>query len=161
MYSRREFLSNLSGASAGIFFVGCNFADSAMGAAQSNVSGKRRPVTIGGQRVLTIDVHTHVLVPEALNLVKSYRETASIRDQFASPRGPGYDLHIVDARLDRMDRQGIDVQVVGINPFWYWAERDLASQVVQIQNQPETVSRVCGWHVGYQWYRRQRCAGDC
>jgi len=34
-----------------------------------------------------------------------------------------------------MDREGIDVQVVGINPFWYWAERDLASQIVQIQNE--------------------------
>jgi aminocarboxymuconate-semialdehyde decarboxylase len=144
VYSRREFLSSLSGASARILFVGCGVVESAMAAAQSSVRGKRRQVTIGGQRVLTVDVHTHVLVPEALDLVKAYKETESIQNQFASARGPGYDVHIVDARLERMDREGIDVQVVGINPFWYWAERDLASQIVQIQN--EAIEKLCASH---------------
>jgi len=142
--SRREFLTSLSGASAGMFFVGCSVVDSALGAAQSGAVGKRRQVTIAGQRVLTIDVHTHVLVPEALDLVKPYKETEAIRNQFNSARGPGYDLHVVDARLARMDREGIDVQVVGINPFWYWAERDLASQIVQIQN--EAIAKLCASH---------------
>jgi aminocarboxymuconate-semialdehyde decarboxylase len=144
VHSRREFLTGLSSASAGIFFVGCNFADAALGAAQSGGAGKRRQVTLGGQHVLTVDVHSHVLVPEALDLVKSYKETESIRNQFASTRGPGYDVHIVDARLERMDREGIDVQVVGINPFWYWAERGLASQIVQVQN--EAIARLCASH---------------
>src|SRR3979490_2701362 len=140
VYSRREFLNSFSGASAGILFAGCGGVESALAAAQSGV-GKRRQVTIGGQRVLTVDVHTHVLVPEALDLVKTYKETESIRNQFASTRGTGYDLHIVDARLERMDREGIDVQVVGINPFWYWAEQDLASQIVKIQN--EAIAKLC------------------
>jgi aminocarboxymuconate-semialdehyde decarboxylase len=144
VYSRREFLSSFSGASAGILFEGCGVVESTLAAAQSGVRGKRRQVTIGGQRVLTVDVHTHVLVPEALDLVKAYKETESIRSQFASARGPGYDLHIVDARLERMDREGIDVQVVGINPFWYWAGRDLASQIVQIQN--EAIAKLCASH---------------
>jgi aminocarboxymuconate-semialdehyde decarboxylase len=142
--SRREFLTSMSGASAGIFFAGCSVVDSALGAAQSGAVGKRRQVTIAGQRVLTIDVHTHVLVPEALDLVKAYKETEAIRNQFASSRGPGYDLHIVDARLARMDSEGIDVQVVGINPFWYWAERDLATQIVQVQNQ--AIAKLCADH---------------
>jgi len=30
-----------------------------------------------------------------------------------------------------MDKEGLDVQVLGINPFWYWAERGLASQIVE------------------------------
>jgi aminocarboxymuconate-semialdehyde decarboxylase len=142
--SRREFLTSMSGASAGIFFAGCSVVDSALGAAQSGAVGKRRQVTIAGQRVLTIDAHTHVLVPEALDLVKAYKETEAIRNQFASSRGPGYDLHIVDARLARMDSEGIDVQVVGINPFWYWAERDLATQIVQVQNQ--AIAKLCADH---------------
>jgi len=144
VYSRREFLSSFSGASAGILFVGWGVVESALAAAQSGVRGKRRQVTIGGQRVLTVDVHTHVLVPEALDLVKAYKETESIRSQFASARGPGYDVHTVDARLERMNREGIDVQVVGINPFWYWAERDLVSQIVQIQN--EAIAKLCASH---------------
>src|SRR5882762_10355721 len=144
VYSRREFLSSVSGASAGILFVGCGVVESAMAAAQSGVRGKRRQVTIGGQRVLTIDVHSHVLVSEALDLAKNYKETESIRDQFASSRGPGYDVHLADARLERMDREGLDVQVLGINPFWYWAERGLASQIVEVQN--DAIARMCASH---------------
>jgi aminocarboxymuconate-semialdehyde decarboxylase len=144
VYSRREFLNNFSGASAGILFAGCSVMDSALEGAQSGPTGKRRQVTISGQRVLTIDVHTHVLVPEALDLVKAYKETESIRNQFASTRGPGYDVHVIDARVARMDSEGIDVQVVGINPFWYWAERDLASQIVQVQN--EAIAKLCASH---------------
>ena len=142
MHSRREFLSRFSG--AGIFFVGCNFLDSALGAAQTVAAGKRRQVIIGGERVLTIDVHSHVLVSDALDLVKNYKETESIRDQFASARGPGYDVHLADARLERMNREGLDVQVLGINPFWYWAERGLASQIVEIQN--DAIARMCASH---------------
>jgi aminocarboxymuconate-semialdehyde decarboxylase len=144
VYSRREFLNNFSGASAGILFAGCSVMDSALEGAQSGPTGKRRQVTISGQRVLTIDVHTHVLVPEALDLVKAYKETESIRNQFASTRGPGYDVHVIDARVARMDSEGIDVQVVGINPFWYWAERDLATQIVQVQN--EAIAKLCASH---------------
>ena len=144
MQSRREFLGRLSGASAGLVFAGCGLADSPLKAAQAVAAGKRRRVMVGGQRVMTIDVHTHVLVSEALDLVKPYQETQSIRDQFASARGPGYDVHIVDARLQRMDSEGIDVQVVGVNPFWYWAERDLASQVVQVQN--DAIAKLCASH---------------
>jgi aminocarboxymuconate-semialdehyde decarboxylase len=144
VYSRRRFLSHITGASAGILFASCGVDGSALGAAQTAVTGKRRQVTIAGQRVLTVDVHTHVLVSEALDLVKAYKETESIRNQSASTRGPGYDLHLVDARLDRMDREGIDVQVVGINPFWYWADRALASQIVQVQN--EAMTKLCASH---------------
>jgi aminocarboxymuconate-semialdehyde decarboxylase len=145
VHSRREFLRSMSGASAGIFFVGCGVADSGLAAAaQSGAIAECRRVTIGGRRVLTVDVHTHVHVPEALDLVGAYKETESIRDQFASSRGPGYDLHLVDARLERMDREGIDLQVVGINPFWYWAGRDLASHIVKVQN--EAIAKLCVSH---------------
>src|SRR5258707_7615573 len=51
---------------------------------------------------------------------------------------------MVDAWLERMNREGMDVQVVGINPFWYWAERDLASKIVQIQN--EAIAKLCASH---------------
>ena len=144
MHSRREFLNRFSGASAGILFVDCNFVESALGAAQTVATGKRRQVTIGGQRVLTIDVHSHVLVSEALDLVENYNQTESIRDQFASARGPGYDVRLADARLERMDREGLDVQVLGINPFWYWAERGLANQIVEIQN--DAIAKMCASH---------------
>jgi len=144
VHSRREFLSRFSGASAGMFFVGCNFVESALQAAQTVATGKRRQVTIGGERVLTIDVHSHVLVSDALDLVKNFKQTQGIRDQFASARGPGYDVRLVDARIERMDKEGLDIQVLGINPFWYWAERGLASEIVNVQN--DAIAKMCASH---------------
>jgi aminocarboxymuconate-semialdehyde decarboxylase len=142
--TRREFLGSVSRASAGVLFIDCNLFGAPLEAAQSPAVGKRRQVMIGRQRALTIDVHSHVLVSEALDLVKPYRESQNIRDQFASARGPGYDVRLVDARLQRMDSEGLDVQVVGINPFWYWAERDLATQIIQVQN--DAIAKLCASH---------------
>ena len=34
-----------------------------------------------------------------------------------------------------MDEQGIDVEALSINPFWYKAERDVARQLIQLQNE--------------------------
>src|SRR5260370_23221881 len=78
MPTRRQFLSSISSTTAGIFFVGCSCVDSSLGfalnqqqpAAQSGTTRKRREVTIGGPRVVVVDVHSHVRVPEAWELVK-------------------------------------------------------------------------------------------
>ena len=34
-----------------------------------------------------------------------------------------------------MDAQGIDMAVLSINPNWYDVDRDLATQVIRIQNE--------------------------
>ena len=41
-----------------------------------------------------------------------------------------------------MDEQGIDIEALSINPLWYKAERDLAAEVVRIQN--EKLAEWCG-----------------
>jgi len=38
-------------------------------------------------------------------------------------------------RVERMNRDGVDMQVVSINPYWYGAERDLAGRLIDLQNQ--------------------------
>jgi aminocarboxymuconate-semialdehyde decarboxylase len=43
-----------------------------------------------------------------------------------------------------MDRQGIDVEALSINPRWYRAERDLVTQVVKVQN--ERLAKFCATH---------------
>ena len=78
MPTRREFLRNISGATAGIVFTGCCCADSAFGFADGAPQGVARPATgskhapviINGRRAVVIDVHSHVRVPEAWELVK-------------------------------------------------------------------------------------------
>jgi aminocarboxymuconate-semialdehyde decarboxylase len=47
-------------------------------------------------------------------------------------------------RLRQMDAQGIDVEVLSINPFWYSAERDLARKLIAMQN--EKLSAFCASH---------------
>ena len=40
-----------------------------------------------------------------------------------------------------MDEQGIDIEALSINPFWYKAERDVARPVVKLQN--EKLAEMC------------------
>lgn len=47
-------------------------------------------------------------------------------------------------RLRVMDQQGIDVEALSINPFWYAADRDLAGRIVQLQN--EKLAALCAAH---------------
>lgn len=159
MPTRRAFLRSLSSATAGIVFVGCNCVESAFGsflgssspwkqsAAQTGLARQRREVMVGGRRVLTVDVHCHVGVPEVWDLIKDrIRREGSTGDLqqglgLEHPATLGSNIHNVDSRLADMDAMGIDVQAVCINPFWYWADIDLARKIVQIQN--EKIADLC------------------
>jgi aminocarboxymuconate-semialdehyde decarboxylase len=44
-------------------------------------------------------------------------------------------------RIAAMDAQGIDVEALSINPFWYRAERDAAAALIKLQN--ETLVDFC------------------
>jgi aminocarboxymuconate-semialdehyde decarboxylase len=121
MMNRRSFLKDAAGA-AGIAFTSCTLLDSAR--AQQTGAGRRREVTLGGRRVKTIDVHSHASVPEAHALMGG-KPTA--QESMAA-------LSTGD-RLRAMDQQGIDVEAISINPFWYGAPRDVAARIIELQNQ--------------------------
>jgi aminocarboxymuconate-semialdehyde decarboxylase len=44
-------------------------------------------------------------------------------------------------RLRAMDEQGIDVEALSINPYWYGADRDVARELIRIQN--EALAEAC------------------
>ena len=132
MPTRRESIDDAAGAAAGVVFTGCNVVNSAQG--QTQPGGRRRQVAVSGRRVKTIDVHAHCVIAEALALMGRRLE-----DQ----RGPGLG-EVGHERLRAMDEQGIDVEALSINPFWYKAERDLAAEVVKIQN--EKLAELCAAH---------------
>jgi aminocarboxymuconate-semialdehyde decarboxylase len=122
MSNRREFL----GAAAGVVFTGCGLLDAAP---QLASPVKRRQVVVNGRRIKTVDVHAHCAVPEAAKLMN--RDVS------------GQDAPLED-RLKAMDAQGIDMQALSINAFWYGTDRDVATKLIQIQN--ERLAELCAAH---------------
>ena len=111
---------------AGIAFVGC-----AMGsiAPTPDTRPRRREVVVAGKRVKTIDVHAHCIVPRAAAVINHPLEA------------PGLMMDDTSTRIAAMDAQGMDVEALSINPFWYRAERDAAAELIKIQN--ETLVEFC------------------
>ena len=131
MPNRRDFLRSV-GASAGVAFVGCSLCDAlaARVPAQTGGAAPRKQTMVGKRRVKTIDVHAHVSIPEAENLLKGTKLDGRGR----APGGYS-DVNLTPARMAAMDQMGIDVQAVSINSFWYSADRDLASRLIDLQNE--------------------------
>ncbi len=112
---------------------------------------------------MTVDVHTHLMVPESADLTRPHLEPEDEpRTLYSSPvtkelnndfyrlaRGKYTDP---DTRLVDMDAMGIDVQLVALTPFhyFYWADSDLAPQVAAMQNLriAEVVAHTPGRFVG-------------
>src|SRR5262249_4635686 len=130
--TRRDLLEGGAGTLAGLVFVGCDLLKARPAAAQ----GRRREVVVNGRRVKVVDVHAHCHVPEALALM-GMKLGAS-----GSTLPPA--LHMgtrVSERLRAMDEQGIDVEALSINPYWYKADRDVARELIRIQN--EKLAEAC------------------
>jgi aminocarboxymuconate-semialdehyde decarboxylase len=119
-----------SGNLPGIAFVGCDItAGAAAGAGGGSAQGSagahthgRREVVVNGKRVKTVDVHAHCIVPDAAKVINHPLEA------------PGLLWSNVGDRLAQMDKTGVDVEALSINPFWYRAERDAAAELIRIQN---------------------------
>ncbi len=77
---------------------------------------------INGQRIKTIDVHAHCCVPKAMAVIDHPLEA------------PGLLMDDTSVRIAAMDAQGIDVEALSINPYWYRASRDEAAELIKIQN---------------------------
>ena len=126
-----------TGALAGVAFVGCNLAPMAAAGPGSAASGgggsahaaHRREVVVAGKRVKTVDIHAHCIVPKAAAVVKHPLEA------------PGLLMDDTSVRIAAMDAQGIDVEALSINPYWYRASRDEAATLIKIQN--ETLLEFC------------------
>jgi aminocarboxymuconate-semialdehyde decarboxylase len=124
---------------AGIIFTGCDMQGAAGQSAAAGLSPpapghdhahpRRREVMVNGKRVKTIDVHAHCCVPKAMALIKHPLEA------------PGLLMDDTSVRIAAMDSQGIDVEALSINPYWYKAGRDVAAELIKVQN--ETLVEFC------------------
>jgi aminocarboxymuconate-semialdehyde decarboxylase len=117
MSSRRQFLRHVAGAAAGAGLWG------ATPAAQAPT---RRQVSLGSKRLRVIDLHAHATVAEVDPVVKG-----TPYEKQAGGRPLGAD------RVALIDQQGIDLQVLSINGFWWWdvKDRTLADRIVRAQNE--------------------------
>jgi len=117
--TRRDFLAG-AGALAGAVFTSCDLM-TPHAHAQPAGAARRREVVINGRRVKTVDIHAHCAFPEAMKMMG--RE---VRPQ---------SLIMAADRIRAMDEQGIDVEALSINPYWYKADRDVAAALIKLQNE--------------------------
>jgi aminocarboxymuconate-semialdehyde decarboxylase len=117
-----------------LVFVGCNLTSANNEATAQPGGGRHRQVIVNGKRVKVIDVHAHCVIPKALELMGR---------KYVEGFGPGLG-EVGLRRIGEMDAQGIDVEAISINPNWYHLERDLAAEVVKVNN--ETLAELCAAH---------------
>ena len=121
MPTRRQFFSRSAAAMA----CGC-----CAGLAYGQTPAPRREVRVGGQRVRTVDIHCHVSIPAALDVVKGTPMERALNQQLTGNlKGPP-----VAQRLAERGADGIDVEAMSINPYWYGASRDMARRIIDVQN---------------------------
>jgi aminocarboxymuconate-semialdehyde decarboxylase len=117
MLGRRTFLKEMTGVLGGMFVM------------QSANTGSRRQVSVAGRRIKTIDFHAHC-------------EVQGVREIMGGTTPANSPLLIGPERLRQMDAQGIDVEVLSINPFWYGVDREVAGRLIPAQN--EKLAALCG-----------------
>jgi aminocarboxymuconate-semialdehyde decarboxylase len=123
--TRRDFLGTVVAGAAGTYVMSRRGTDTAAAAFQAQRA--RRQVMVGGRRVKVIDVHAHCIIPVE-DIVKGTP---------LATMGSGAGNNILGPqRLQVMDQQGVDVQALSINGYWWYAaDRDLARQIVRAQNE--------------------------
>jgi aminocarboxymuconate-semialdehyde decarboxylase len=115
-----------------------------------------------GQRLHTVDMHAHIITPLVEKLVaecpqrkvelemrvpttgaRSVEHNNKVMMPHAMPA-----LTSLPVRIDDMDQMGVDIQVISPLPtqYYYWAEPDLAEQIVALQN--EHIAATCAQHPG-------------
>lgn len=126
MTSRRTFVRTVGGAAAAAF-AGHVGGPAVFGWQAQQPS--RRQVTVGGRRVRVVDVHAHCVVPGVDAVVAGTPLAANANTPFKT-------LALGPERIRVMDQQGLDMQALTINGFWWYAaDRELARRIVLAQNE--------------------------
>jgi aminocarboxymuconate-semialdehyde decarboxylase len=135
MRGRRLFITAVAAAAA---LVLAGAPGAAVRPVTQETQTARRQVTLGGRPVRVIDVHAHCVIP-VTDIVKGTPLERSGGGSGAQIVGP--------ARVKQMDEAGIDVQVLTINGYWWYAaERELAARIVAAQN--EGLAKIVAAHPG-------------
>ena len=134
MTTRRNFIRGGAAAATGVVFCSCGLLEHARA---QGASSRTLPVAVNGKKVRTIDVHAHCYFHDVEPLVGP-----DIARRFLPPVNGAANAFIeIQKRLDAMDAQAVDMEVLSVNPYWYGLDRDLAAKVVKLQN--EKMAELC------------------
>ena len=113
--------------------------------------------TMRAHKHFTVDLHAHLLSPAVESLVAACPQKKGEPELMLRTQGAASVAHNVqkmlpaafrkmtslDERLRDMDAMGVGVQVLSPSPnqYYYWAEYELAREIVQVQN--EHIAEVC------------------
>lgn len=122
--NRRRFLMGAA-AAAGAVSLGSSL--NGLSAFAAPAPAARKQVMIGGRRVRVVDIHAHCVIPAAQEVIRG----TNVEGNFARLQLLGPE------RIVEMDRRGIDVQVLSINAWWWYAaaDRNLAARIVRTHDE--------------------------
>jgi aminocarboxymuconate-semialdehyde decarboxylase len=96
---------------------------------------------------LTVDIHNHVIVPEAARMVEGmFRPEYDPFVLYGGDKSNAYNAENfpkllpkmvgLDERLEDMDRMGIQIDALAIGPpqYYYWTEPALGAELAEVQN---------------------------
>jgi aminocarboxymuconate-semialdehyde decarboxylase len=108
---------------SGLTLTHCVVTAAAAGHGHDHSHPRRREVVVAGKRIKTVDIHAHCCVPKAMAVINHPLEA------------PGLLMEDTSTRIAAMDSQGIDVECLSINPYWYRAGKDESAELIRLQNE--------------------------
>ncbi len=118
MPNRRDFLKVMGNTTAGMYLLGHGLDAAAQGG--------RKQIVVGGNEIKTVDIHAHCVFNEVADLIAGTEFDRQFPDWYV----------LGDFRMDAMDERGIDVAALTVNNYWWYAaDRDLVSAIVQTHDE--------------------------
>lgn len=95
----------------------------------------RKTIMVGGQRARVIDIHCHCYIPGSAKMIAAADVAAQANPAENAPVAKL--LTVADSRIAKMDARGIDVGVLTVNQFWWYAaaSADDAARFIRYQDQ--------------------------
>jgi aminocarboxymuconate-semialdehyde decarboxylase len=107
--------------------------------------GGRKVISVAGRRARVIDIHAHCYIPGSAKMISSAELAAAANPPEGSP--VSRTLTIGDARLAQMDARGIDLGVLSVNQYWWYAASAPDAEKF-IRYQDEGLRDICARHSG-------------
>jgi aminocarboxymuconate-semialdehyde decarboxylase len=125
--------------------AGLSLLAGAPGTFAQSPPAQRKIISVSGRRARVIDIHAHCYIPGSAKLMSSPEMAAAANPAENAPIAR--QLTINEARLAQMDARGIDLGVLSVNQFWWYAA-SLPDAEKFIRYQDEGLREICAKNPG-------------